>query len=182
MTRTKLTNYHKQLIKEIEQRCVKFVRSACLARLRRSSRSNMMFLGHGKSSEKKAIDQLSGLMGWLASLPPEASSKWEAIPDSVYLGLITRCLHSKLFRTDIMKCAKVIARDMINDAESIEMTCIAPPVRKERTARPKSVAARRAISAEAMISEWERKMALAKTKLALYRRKQAYYKKKGLLK
>lgn len=180
MTRTRMTNYHKSLVKEIEQRCSKYVRSACLDRVRRSSRKHMLFLGQGKSSEKKAIDQLSGIMGWLTSLPPDAAGKWSAIPDSTYLGLITRCLFAKVFRTDIMKCAKVIASGMAKDSAAIEMACLAPPVRRERSAKPDTLPLRRAMHTDDMIRQWERRLALAKTKLVLYRKKQAYYRKKGV--
>lgn len=178
--RNLLNNYRSNLLREIEKRCTKYLRSTLLDHVRRSSRARVLHSGEGASSYKRAIDQLDGLMPWLNKLPADNQNRWSSIPDSAYLGLITRCLMAKWYRGDVMKCAKVIAAGMRADAEQIEMLCMAPPARQAREARPTTLAGRRARNVNDKVKQWERRLAIAKTKLKLYRKKQAYYQKKGV--
>lgn len=174
-----LTNYRVNLVCEIERRCTKFLRTSLLNHIRSSARERMLNKGNGNAAYKKAADSLDELMPWLSRLPADAPNRWSSIPDSPLLGLITRCLYAKWYRGDIMKCAKVIAAEMRNDAEAIEMLCMAPPPRRKREARPATLIERRAKNADDKVKQWERRLAVAKTKLKMYRKKQAYYAKKG---
>lgn len=178
--RNLMNNYRANLLREIERRCAKFLRSTLLEHVRRSSRNRVLHIEEGAASYKRSIDQLDGLLPWLSKLPPDTPNRWASIPDSAYLGLITRCLMAKWYRGDIMKCAKIIAAGMREDAEQIEMLCMAPPARKTRGTRPATLAGRRAKNVANKVKQWERRLATAKTKLKSYRKKQAYYQKKGV--
>jgi hypothetical protein len=75
---------------------------------------------------------------------------------------------------------KELIDDLREHAAEYELLSQMPPPKREYKRRgPRSLVERRADTVDEKVREWERKLKLAKTKLAMYKKKQKYYQKKG---
>ena len=75
---------------------------------------------------------------------------------------------------------RAILADLWKNAAEYELESALPPARRERAvSKPRTFVEKRADTVAEKVKEWERKLRLAKTKLATYQRKQKYYSKKG---
>lgn len=125
----------------------------------------------------KEIDNFFTYMGGLPPLPTISG-----IPDEN-----TRNLLNVLVRLCYVndKARKAFEKDLLADlrtnAAQYELLSQMPEPRREYTRRePRTLVERRADAVDKKVREWERKLKLAKTKLATYRKKQKYYtQKKG---
>lgn len=98
-----------------------------------------------------------------------------------------------LCRRGVCSLAEVLCRELgshsydravgllAKDAIESDMLCRMPRAKRTRTKRePMTIVELRADKVNKKVREWERKLKVAKTKLAAYRKKQKYYEKKGV--
>jgi hypothetical protein len=103
--------------------------------------------------------------------------------DQVTGHIIARAIH-ELYTND--ECKKTIERlvlyDLYDNGGKYELMAQMPPARRERTSsKPRTLIESRADRAVAKVAEWEKKLKLAKTKLAKYRARVKRYAKKGVI-
>jgi hypothetical protein len=129
-----------------------------------------------KNADAAAIDSLLGNIGGYAKAPKAFAHLLSPLTNLVH-GLAYWSYANPAFNTEI---ERDVLADLHAHAAEYELLAHMPPVRRTRKKRePKTLVGRRADAVDEKVREWERKLKLAKTKLAAYRKKQKYYTKKG---
>lgn len=78
-----------------------------------------------------------------------------------------------------------VVRELCKDAAINDMRLRMPPAAKDTetpaSGPPLTIVQKRARSVSERLSRWERKLKLAKTKIAILKKRQAYYRRKGVV-
>jgi hypothetical protein len=170
MRDTTMTNYESQVAKAIAVSVRKHIRTAVLYRLR-----------HGTMS--------LGPSHLLSRCLPELA----AIPQSRSVSLFQNSALAPLARSCVAEFCKDLAtelpdslyleivRDLWKDAALLDIRCHLPPVkkskRKRRSTAHMTLTERRAAEVQDSLKNWQRKAALAKTKIASLKKRARYYSK-----
>ena len=122
------------------------------------------------------IDKFFTYFGGLPSLPTISSVGDRKMADM--LNVMIRCVYTN------DKARREFEKDLLADlrehgAEYELLSNMPAPKREYERRGPRSLVERRADTVDEKVREWERKLKLAKTKLAAYQKKQKYYQKKG---
>jgi hypothetical protein len=130
----------------------------------------------------KSVDcgrDIDRLIGYIGSTPGGIS--FNNLPDndirSLLAVLVRFCYTGD---KQMRQLEKGILDDIRSHAAEYELMAQMPPVKREYNRRgPRTLVERRADAVAEKVREWERKLKVAKTKLAAYQKKQKYYAKKG---
>ena len=169
----KMTPVRKNITRLIKQ-CIDRAYSRHVARCRKLSMHRAKTWQDADTA--KEIDNFFNYMGSLPPLPTLSSIADEN----------TRNLLNVLVRLCYVndKARRAFEKDLLDDlrtnAAQYELLSQMPAPKREYERRgPRSLVEQRADTVDEKVREWERKLKLAKTKLAAYQKKQKYYQKKG---
>lgn len=168
------TNYEKQVADALEREA----RSALIASLKKALRGTTWFHGRFLDGDPiaKMLPELCGL---------KRNAKRQIVVGTETFQLIRQivrdfCDSAGPGRAE--RIAEEVVRKLAGDrAMMLDLQCQMPPPRKERKRRGPALTKveQRARQVEKRLKNWQRKQALAKTKIAALKKKAAYYKKKG---
>lgn len=183
----KLTNYEKNVLAMLDRKVTEFIAKKHARAMRRSIVPEVLQFAKDESIRQKMREELRGLLPMLVKLTPESLVKHGYTSKN---ALVLRALHAKCWvnyaqvpKNSPLSPAACLAVELLKEihasADALELECMLPPPRRERKRRPKTLVGRRAASVDRQVQKWQRRLKLAKTKLAGYQKKQRYYQKKG---
>jgi len=180
----RLTHYEKQVALLIAKHTHPALKKALGRRLRKGLTTKVRFNPNQPDRPGIPLDKcLPQLAGMDVRNAMANSHLMTIVRETVQSWVVNQCTGSRNLLP--IEVSDAVVKELIDKAALLDLELRMPPTRSDgarRAAKPaRTLVQRRADKACRYLKAWQRRAAMAKTKIAAYRKKVAYYKQKGVI-